>query len=57
MASDHLAVLTAFKQWEAASARQHNTYSWCDRNFLSQATLNMIHGWRGETCNPLPSFV
>ena len=43
--SDHMAYLRVFQAWQRARAEGYDR-SFCERNFVSSATMEMIHGMR-----------
>ena len=43
--SDHMAYLRVFQAWQRARA-EGSDRSFCERNFVSSATMEMIHGMR-----------
>lgn len=45
--SDQLTCVAAFDRWQQAKAQGFER-SFCNRNFLSPATLNMVEGMRGQ---------
>ena len=45
--SDHIALLSAFNQWQAAK-QQRNERDFCWQNFLSAPTMQMISDMRGQ---------
>ncbi|KFM65505.1 putative ATP-dependent RNA helicase YTHDC2, partial [Stegodyphus mimosarum] len=50
--SDHMALLRAFQAWQKAKAEGHE-HSFCSRNFLSAATMEMIVGMRSQLLGQL----
>lgn len=43
--SDHMAYLRVFQAWQRARAEGHDKH-FCHKNFVSSATMEMIHGMR-----------
>ncbi|RXG71364.1 putative ATP-dependent RNA helicase YTHDC2 [Armadillidium vulgare] len=52
--SDHMVLLKAFQAWQKACT-EHSQRSWCERNFISGATMEMIHGMRAQVLAQLRS--
>lgn len=50
--SDHMALLRAFQAWQKASSEGWER-SFCEKNFLSQATMDMILGMRTQLLGQL----
>eukprot|EP00803_Ostreobium_quekettii_P007541 evm.model.scf_724.1 EVM.evm.TU.scf_724.1 scf_724:6940-20404(-) len=50
--SDHLAIVTAYDRWLVAR-RSGRDWEFCRKNFVSHATLSMIHGMREQLVDEL----
>uniref|UniRef100_A0A6A7FSI6 RNA helicase n=1 Tax=Hirondellea gigas TaxID=1518452 RepID=A0A6A7FSI6_9CRUS len=45
--SDHMVLIRVFQQWQKAHAEGWER-KWCAKNYVSSATMEMIHGIRGQ---------
>jgi HrpA-like RNA helicase len=50
--SDQLAILNAIRQWQSAKSK----HGFCAQNFLSAATLNMIHSMSKQSASEIKKF-